>query len=60
MSDHRKDYVSEADAFLAELHADKRNWTDSVEKEIRKHQRIAELRDNPNAKGNDQKLWSDF
>lgn len=61
MSNHDIDkaYVSPYDKFLYEFDA-KHKKSKSQLKEIKKHERIAYLRDNPNPKGEDGEIWEDF
>jgi hypothetical protein len=54
-----KKYVSPIDKFLFEYDAS-HDKSASQMKEIKKHQRLANLRDNPDAKKENQEIWKDF
>ncbi|GGI82959.1 CBU_0585 family protein [Legionella impletisoli] len=54
-----KSFVSPIDKFLYEYDA-KHEKTQSQLKEIKKHQRIANLRDNPEAGKKQDEIWKDF
>ena len=54
-----KAYVSPYDRFLFEFDATHEKSASQL-KEIKKHQRIAVLRDKPTAKSSDDELWSNF
>jgi len=59
MSDINKAYVSPYDKFLYEFDV-KHEKSPSQLKEIKKHQRIAKLRDDPQAKDQSEEIWSEF
>lgn len=54
-----KAYVSPYDRFLFEFDA-VHDKSASQLKEIKKHQRIAQLRDQANTKSGEEDLWSEF
>ncbi|KTD12978.1 CBU_0585 family protein [Legionella jamestowniensis] len=54
-----KFYVSPYDKFLFEFDATHEKSASQL-KEIKKHQRIAYLRDNPNPAGKEDELWEGF
>lgn len=54
-----KKYVSEETEFLNELNS-KLETSASQQKEIAKHESIAERRDDPNAASEDKKIWDGF
>lgn len=54
-----KAYVSPYDEFYCKFDAEHAK-TPSQLKEIKKHQRIANLRDNPNAEGQSDEIWESF
>jgi hypothetical protein len=55
-----RNYVSEMDKFLKELDQKPESHSDSRAAEEKKYQRINELRDNPNAKDDSEKIWRGF
>lgn len=57
--DIEKFYVSPYDKMFHGFDKDRKKSA-SQQKEIDKHARIAQLRDNPHAKGDGQMLWEDF
>lgn len=61
MSKHdiNRSYVSPYDRFLYEFDA-KHEKSESQLKEIKKHQRIAILRDNPDPIEREVEIWEDF
>ncbi len=54
-----KAYVSPIDKFLFSFDSTHEK-TESQLREIKKHQRIAALRDHPRAKGDEEKIWEEF
>lgn len=58
-NDIDKAYVSPYDKFLFEFDA-KHEKSESQLKEIKKHERIAYLRDHAEAKDSDGEIWDDF
>ena len=52
-------FVSDIDKFLEEFDG-KHSKTHSQQAEIQKHQRISEMRDNPEAGDGDKQIWEDF
>ncbi|ASQ45112.1 CBU_0585 family protein [Legionella clemsonensis] len=54
-----KSYVSPYDKFLFEFDATHEKSTSQL-KEIKKHQRIAYLRDHPNPEGKEDEIWEEF
>ena len=54
-----KEFLSEADQLLAELRA-KLPKSASQQETIRKHERIAKLRDDADAAGDDSPIWEEF
>lgn len=58
-NDIDKAYVSPYDKFLFEFDA-KHGKSESQLKEIKKHQRIAYLRDHAELKDSDGEIWDDF
>ncbi|CEK11694.1 CBU_0585 family protein [Legionella hackeliae] len=58
-NDIDKAYVSPYDKFLYEFDANHKK-SESQLKEIKKHQRIAYLRDNPNPDAGDGEIWENF
>ncbi len=54
-----KAYVSPYDQFLYKFDFE-HELSQSQKKEIKKHQRIARLRDNPDAKDSSDEIWSEF
>ncbi|KTD27526.1 hypothetical protein E3983_09685 [Legionella israelensis] len=59
MSDIDKFYVSPYDEFLYKFDREHEKSKSQV-KEIKKHERIAKLRDDPNAQDEKEKIWSEF
>jgi hypothetical protein len=53
-------YVSEVDKFLAKFDAEHPKKSASQLQEIKKYQRIFQLRDNPTPKEEKGKIWQDF
>ncbi|KTD19654.1 CBU_0585 family protein [Legionella londiniensis] len=54
-----KDYISPYDRFLFEFDATHEKTASQI-KEIKKHQRIFELRDNPDAEADSGVIWKEF
>ncbi len=57
--DINRAYVSPIDKFLFEFDA-KHEKSESQLQEIKKHQRISTLRDNPVAPEHDKEIWTEF
>lgn len=54
-----KGYISDIDKFLMEFDENRPN-SESQTKEINKHNRIFQLRDDPNAASPESAIWEDF
>lgn len=59
MSDIDKAYVSPYDKFMRQFDKDHEKSPSQI-KEIEKHKRIAERRDNPNFKEEEGEIWGGF
>lgn len=55
-----QNYVSEADHFLKKYDQEHPQLSPSQLKEIKKSQRVSELRDHPKNADNNSKIWEEF